>query len=304
MAGVLSEGSPQRAAPRRRSGWSRARGMRGEEHHDHHPRLPRPRLNPPGCTSPTSADSPASGCGPAKLRAALSALGIAIGVAAIVAVLGLSASSSAGLRAEISKLGTNLLTVTNGQNFAGGTAELPAAAPAMISRLPGVTQVQDTCATGDSAYRSLLIPANALSAEAASLGLPRAVGTTIVRGAYLNAGTAREPVAVLGAAAQRLGIDRIYPGERIWLGGQWFYLAGTLRPAVLAPRNRLLRADRLPRRAALPRLRRPALHDISPRPDQLSPRPDQSGQSRTTSWRRRPTPRTRRRSTSPGRRPR
>src|SRR5262249_21350229 len=52
-----------------------------------------------------------------KLRAALSATGIAIGVAAIVAVLGLSASSSAGLLAEISKLGTNLLTVTNGQNL-------------------------------------------------------------------------------------------------------------------------------------------------------------------------------------------
>jgi putative ABC transport system permease protein len=174
-----------------------------------------------------------------KLRAALSALGIAIGVAAIVAVLGLSASSSAGLRAEISKLGTNLLTVTNGQNFAGGTAELPDAAPAMISRLPGVTQVQDTGTVTASAYRSPLIPAidtNALSVEAASLGLPAAVGTTIARGAYLNAATAGEPVAVLGAAAaQRLGIDRIWPGERIWAGSQWFYLTGILRPAVLAP---------------------------------------------------------------------
>ena len=60
-----------------------------------------------------------------KLRAALSALGIAIGVAAIVAVLGLSCSSQAGLLAEIAALGTNLLTVTNGQNFSGGTAELP-----------------------------------------------------------------------------------------------------------------------------------------------------------------------------------
>src|SRR5207248_2739699 len=46
----------------------------------------------------------------------------------------------------------------------------------------------------------------------------------------------REPVAVLGAvAAQRLGIDRVYGGERIWLGGQWFYVAGILTPAVLAP---------------------------------------------------------------------
>ena len=174
-----------------------------------------------------------------KLRAALSALGIAIGVAAIVAVLGLSASSQAGLVAEISKLGTNLLTVTNGQNFTGGTAEFPKAAPAMIGRLRGVTQVQDTGTITASAYRSPLIPSidtNALTVDAASLGLPAAVGTSIARGAWLNTATAREPVAVLGAAAaQRLGIDRIWPGERIWADGQWFYLAGILKPAVLAP---------------------------------------------------------------------
>jgi putative ABC transport system permease protein len=174
-----------------------------------------------------------------KLRAALSALGIAIGVAAIVAVLGLSASSSAGLLAEISKLGTNLLTVTNGQSVFGGTAELPKAAPAMIARMQAVTAVQDTGTVHASVYRSPLIPAihtNALAVQAASLGLPAAVGTSIAQGRYLNAATAQEPVAVLGAvAAQRLGIDHIWPGERIWLGGQWFYLAGVLQPAVLAP---------------------------------------------------------------------
>jgi putative ABC transport system permease protein len=174
-----------------------------------------------------------------KLRAGLSALGIAIGVAAIVAVLGLSSSSQAGLLAEISRLGTNLLTVTNGQDFSGGTAELPEAAPAMISRIGPVTAVQDTGTVHASAYRSPLIPAidtNGLSVDAASLGLPRAVGTAIAQGSYLNAATAEEPVAVLGAAAaQRLGIDRIWAGERIWVGGQWFYLAGILRPAILTP---------------------------------------------------------------------
>src|SRR6266702_566404 len=118
-----------------------------------------------------------------KLRAGLSALGIAIGVAAIVAVLGLSASSSAGLLAEISRLGTNLLTVTNGQNFTGGIAELPTAAPGMISRLPGVTAVQDTGTVSNvNAYRSPLIPAvdtDALSVDASSLNLPAAVGTSV-----------------------------------------------------------------------------------------------------------------------------
>ena len=174
-----------------------------------------------------------------KLRAALSALGIALGVAAIVAVLGLSASSQAGLLAEIARLGTNLLTVQNGQDFTGGTAELPVTAPAMITRLPGVTTAQDTgTISNTNAYRSPLISAiqaNGLSVTAASLGLPATVGTSMAHGAYLNAATAREPVAVLGAAAaQRLGIDRIWPGERIWVGGMWFYVTGILKPAVLA----------------------------------------------------------------------
>jgi putative ABC transport system permease protein len=174
-----------------------------------------------------------------RLRAALSALGIAIGVAAIVAVLGLSQSSSNGLISEIDALGTNLLTVTNGQTLIGQTAELPKSAPAMIGRIGPVTAVQDTGATDAHAYRSPLIPSvdtNALDVQAASLQLLPAVGTSVAWGSYLNAGTQNEPVAVLGAqAAQFLGIDRIFYGERIWVGNQWFYVAGILKPAVLAP---------------------------------------------------------------------
>ncbi len=174
-----------------------------------------------------------------KLRAGLSALGIAIGVAAIVAVLGLSASSQAGLLNEINQLGTNLLTVGNGQTLTGGPAELPTTAPAMIGRIPGVQQVQATGAISDvNAYRSPYVPSvdtNAVTVQAASLDLLPVVATSVAQGHYLNAATAREPVAVLGAAAaQRLGIDRVYFGERIWVGGQWFYVAGTLKPALLA----------------------------------------------------------------------
>jgi putative ABC transport system permease protein len=174
-----------------------------------------------------------------KLRAGLSALGIAIGVAAIVAVLGLSSSASAGLMNEISALGTNLLVVQNGQTLAGQTAELPKAAPAMIGRIDAVTQVQETGSVTGNVFRSSLIPtidSNALSVEAASLGLLQTVGTSVAEGSYLNAATAQEPVVVLGAAAaQRLGIDRVFSGERIWLDNQWFYVAGILKPAVLAP---------------------------------------------------------------------
>ena len=174
-----------------------------------------------------------------KLRAGLSALGIAIGVAAIVAVLGLSSSASAGLLNEISSLGTNLLVVQNGQTITGAAAELPKAAPAMIARITPVTHVDETGSVSGDVYRTPLIPTvdtNALTIDAASLGLLRTVATTVAQGRYLNAATAQEPVAVLGAAAaQRLGIDRVYAGERIWADNRWLYVDGILKPAVLAP---------------------------------------------------------------------
>ena len=173
-----------------------------------------------------------------RVRAALSALGIAIGVAAMVAVLGLSASSQAGLLAEIDKLGTNLLTVTNGTGVLGNAEELPLAAPSMIRRIAPVTAVADTGAVPVDAYRSPSIPAvhtNALNVEATTLDLLPTVGTTLAAGRWLNAATASKPVCVLGAAAaQRLGIDEVLPGERIWVDDQWFYVGGILNPAVLA----------------------------------------------------------------------
>jgi putative ABC transport system permease protein len=174
-----------------------------------------------------------------RLRASLSALGIAIGVAAIVAVLGLSSSSQAGLLSQIDRLGTNLLTVTNGQGLTGKTSELPLTAAAMIARIAPVTSVAETAKVSAEVYRTPVIPAldtNALSVQAASTDLLGTLGVKVAQGSYLNRATATEPVAVLGAvAAQRLGIDRLYPGERIWVGGQWLYLAGVLGPAVLTP---------------------------------------------------------------------
>ena len=157
-----------------------------------------------------------------------------------------AAPSAARLRpgdlARLASIGLRtrkLRAAVNGQSLSGGTAELPASAPGMIARLPGVTAVQDTGTVNVSAYKSPLIPSietNALTVEAATLGLPAAAGTSLAQGRYLNAATAREPVAVLGAAtAQLLGIDRILPGMRIWVGGRWFSVTGILRPASYAP---------------------------------------------------------------------
>jgi putative ABC transport system permease protein len=174
------------------------------------------------------------------LRAALSALGIAIGTAAIVGVLGLSSSSQAGLIAEINRLGTNLLTVEAGQSLTGAPAQLPREAPARLTLLDNVQLVADTALMKDKfVYRNSMIPAaetGGLQVRATSLNLLSVLDTGIARGDWLNAGTARLPVAVLGAAAaQQLGIDRVYPDQRIWLGGQWFNIAGILNPSPLEP---------------------------------------------------------------------
>ena len=138
------------------------------------------RLTPARLRSGDMARVASVGLRTRPLRAALSALGIAIGVAAIVAVLGLSSSSQAGLIAEIDQLGTNLLVVTNGQTLTGQTANLPLSAPAMIGRINPVTEVADT---GDIAtanvFRSPLIPTidtDTLQVKATALNLLPVVG--------------------------------------------------------------------------------------------------------------------------------
>jgi putative ABC transport system permease protein len=174
------------------------------------------------------------------LRAALSALGIAIGTAAIVAVLGLSSSSQAGLLAEIDRLGTNMLTIEAGQSITGQEAQLPREAPARITLLESVEQVAHTALVkGKNVYRSRLIPVtntSGLQVRATSLNLLSVLNTGLARGTWLNRATAREPVTVLGTtAAQRLGIDRAFPEQRVWLGGQWFNVAGVLESSPLEP---------------------------------------------------------------------
>jgi putative ABC transport system permease protein len=173
-----------------------------------------------------------------RLRAALSALGVAIGIAAIVAVLGISASSKAGLLAQLDRLGTNLLTVAPGQTFGGDTATLPTQAVGMIRRIRPVQQAAAVAAVSDTAiYRNDHIPVaetGGLSVAAADLKLPQAVGATLAKGRWLNAATARYPATVLGAAtASQLGIHQV--GSQVWLGGRWFTVVGVLDPVTLAP---------------------------------------------------------------------
>jgi putative ABC transport system permease protein len=194
-----------------------------------------------------------------RLRAALSALGIAIGIAAMVAVLGISESSKADLLAQLDRLGTNLLRVAPGQSFLGEDAVLPEDAPAMLRRVAGVEQVAATAAVdGATVRRSPYVDeeeTGGISVAATDSSLPSAVGATLAHGRFLNAATGRYPAVVLGAnAARTLGIEDT--GSRVWIAGRWFTVVGILDSATLASQlddaaligfdvaERLLDADR------------------------------------------------------------
>jgi putative ABC transport system permease protein len=175
-----------------------------------------------------------------RLRAGLSALGIAIGIAAIVGILSITRSSESNLLAEIDRLGTNLLTVVNGQSLEGGEAELPTAATAMIRRLDGVERVAPTAELlNANVFRTDKIPAfetGGLAVRVADLSLLTALNGRLIAGTFLNAATAHYPATVLGyQTAKSLGIYAVTPSTRVWLGGHWFTVVGILAPLPLAP---------------------------------------------------------------------
>ncbi|MFD4373376.1 ABC transporter permease [Streptomyces sp. NPDC058486] len=171
------------------------------------------------------------------LRVFLSALGIAIGVAAMIAVVGISGSGQAEVDRRLDALGTNLLRVAPGETLDGAEAKLPVESVAMIGRVPPVEQVAATGATGAHLYRNDRIAVGrtgSLDVLAAGSDLLPAVGGRVRKGRWLDASTEKYPAVVLGAtAAQRL--DVYTPGTRVWLGGRWFSLVGVLDRVQLAP---------------------------------------------------------------------
>jgi putative ABC transport system permease protein len=171
-----------------------------------------------------------------RLRAALSALGIAIGIASMVAVLGISESSKADLLAQLDELGTNLLRVAPGQSFFGDDTQLPESAPAMLGRIAGVQQVAAVRDLGLTVRRNDLIDPDetgGIAVAAADPSLARTVAARMRSGRFLDAATARYPTVVLGSgAADQLGIDDT--GSRVYIGGRWFTVIGILEPVALA----------------------------------------------------------------------
>ncbi|GAA3202354.1 ABC transporter permease [Actinocorallia longicatena] len=172
-------------------------------------------------------------------RVVLSALGIAIGIAAMICVVGISTSSKEDLNRRLSALGTNLLTTKTGQSFGGGDAHLPREAVAMIGNIGPVESVSAIGRTDAKVYRNDRVPAErtgGIGVYAARTDLPATVGAEIVSGRWLNAATERLPAVVLGPVAARLlGVHTTGVDTQIWLGGRWFTVTGLLGANALAP---------------------------------------------------------------------
>jgi len=170
-------------------------------------------------------------------RAVLSALGIAIGIASMVAVLGLSDSSKSELLATLDRLGTNLITVQAGQGIGRGAGELPETAAAMIARIGPVEETAAVVNVDANVYRTDLIPSdrtNGLSVQAVDLTLLDTLAGTMAQGKWFDQAAAAYPTTVLGAvAAERLGVSGL--PARVWLGDQWFTVIGILDTFELSP---------------------------------------------------------------------
>jgi putative ABC transport system permease protein len=173
-----------------------------------------------------------------KLRAALSALGIAIGIGAMVAVVGVSSSAQANLIAEIDSLGTNLLTVSPGTDFLGNAAVL---APSSVPMIKHMLHVESDAPiyqlANANVYRTPFVPAEqtgGIGVDAASDNLPNVVGTTLTSGHFLGSVSQAYPEVVLGAqAAATLQITQVTGHVMLYIGNQWFVVVGILNPVKL-----------------------------------------------------------------------
>jgi putative ABC transport system permease protein len=167
----------------------------------------------------------------------LSALGIAIGIASMVAVLGISESSKADLVARLDRLGTNLLQVSAGQTLFGGQAELPEDAVKTVGRIGPVLQVSGVGAVDANVRKTDLVPeeeTGGISVRWAEPTLLDSLGGTVGRGRFLDPASERYPGVVLGhRAAEVLAVDRV--GVQVWLGERWFTVIGIVDPLDLAP---------------------------------------------------------------------
>jgi len=174
-----------------------------------------------------------------RLRSILSGLGIVIGIAAMVGVLGLSESSKSDLLAQLDQLGTNMLRIEAGSGIGIGTGELPEDSTAMVSRVGPVEQVASISEVGSSVYRTDLVPegqTGGITVKAVDANLLATLQGQMASGIFLDEAASDLPVVVLGSvAAERLGVTDGAGGTVVWLGNEWFSVVGVMDTLDLSP---------------------------------------------------------------------
>lgn len=174
-----------------------------------------------------------------RLRVILTAGGVAIGIASMIAVLGISTSSRANVLAEIDELGTNLLTVKPGESYLGVETALSQSAPDAVRRIGAVEEAAATALLEATVRRSDLIPAaqtGGIRVAAAEPPLIETLRATLEAGRFFDTATNEHPTIVLGAtAARRLGIGTLADQPLVRVGDHWFAVIGVLELVPLAP---------------------------------------------------------------------
>ena len=137
-----------------------------------------------------------------KGRATLTSIGIGIGIAAIVAVSGISASGRADLLSTLESLGTNLVKASPQAGFFGTQEDLPKGVLGMVERIGPVEEVTSTTQTDLLVRRSNFISefeGGGISTIITSAELLDVIGGNLVEGRFITPGLSNIPVTVLGS---------------------------------------------------------------------------------------------------------
>jgi putative ABC transport system permease protein len=202
--------------------------------------VPRARLTPSALHPGDLFRVASIGLRSRRLRASLSALGIAIGIAAMVAVLGISESSKSHLLAALDRLGTNLLVVEPTSGFVGDEEPvLPATTETMLRGIGPVEAVSSVTPVDATVRPTDLVPSEqtgGITVKATDIHLLDTLVGEMADGEWLDETRANLPVVVLGSVtAERLGVTDVGDGVQVWLGERWFTVIGIMEPLELAP---------------------------------------------------------------------
>ena len=174
-----------------------------------------------------------------KGRAALTSIGIGIGIAAIVAVSGIAASGSADLLSTLESLGTNLVKASPQAGFFGTQEELPEGVIGMVERIGPVEEVTSTTQTDLLVRRSNFISefeGGGISTIVTSSELLNVIGGKLSEGRFITEGLADLPVTVLGSVtAKRLGITNLSKPTKILIDDEWFGVIGIVEELKIHP---------------------------------------------------------------------